>query len=235
MIPPGVLGRPPALPWDGSVPINGVTDGNSIFDNHGAAMTMAAVMAEGALGTAIGATWNHAAMNGETWANVRAGGALVDQMWNPSAANVLLVLEHTNTVTQHITGGGDVAGALAACVAGVTGYVRDRLDAKPWRVVLVGAPPMGQTGTTYAAINTALSQANAWCRDNWAAIGAAGYVDIRTGSTFLDHDGSDLTRFSSQASLWFETAPVYVHPTTAGKRLMRDQSIIPSLRRLPRR
>lgn len=146
--------------------------------------------------------------------------------------NVLVLHEWHNQIAGNIDAGMTAAQAFDLGKAYLAQYVQDRLDLHPWKILLTGSLPAGGS-SAWVEKNATLADTDTWSQANHRSLrchGWAGYRHI----TPLAVTGNTASDFSANASLWYETAAPYVHPTTAAKTLMRDQAIIPALRLLRR-
>lgn len=150
-----------------------------------------------------GGNYQTAGISGQDWTGMTANHGDADFFFDPTRTNCLVVSEDTNAIHQ---GAGRTA---AQTIADAKAYFAAMWAVHPeWKILMWGNIPR----TSDPSKNAALIEVNDYWRENWAAEGLAGWVDVRTGIPQYDHDGSSNALFTAYAGSWAETSAPYVHP-----------------------
>ena len=228
---------PALLPWDGSVPLNVVVDGNSYYAQW-IYIGMASIGGLGVLINAAGATSSTVAVPGYTWAQLTATHLAVTSKLNPAKLNILIVGEDRNsaawsildyparTITQH----------RDAVVLGARRYLAAR-RAEGWDVIVKCSTipsAMMSDGTrleTDQPLNDVLVALDAYWADptNQADAGIAAIVDFRAAAAQwfgFTWDGSRSQGFMAStatcANLGPGGTPDDIHPMGDARTAMAD-------------
>lgn len=236
----GGSATPPAptlLPWDGTVPLNVVVDGNSYYANW-IRPGMSSVAGLAALISAASATHATVAVPGYTWDQLTASHLNVSAELDPARTNVLVVGEDRNTAAWSVLDHPNRTSAQHrdAVVLDARRYIAAR-RAEGWDyIVKCGTIPsaMMADGTrleTDQPLNDALVLIDAYWSDptNRADAGVDSFVDFRAAAPEwfgFEWDGSRAQGFMAStatcATLGPGGTPDDVHPTGAAREAMAD-------------
>lgn len=187
--------------------VNIIFDGNSFVAGFGASGPSQFLPAQ--MATLAPLSGNVPVINtgvsGQTIANMRTrGSAFVDANYVAGKKNVLLALEGYNTIVN--TG---VTGAQAG--AQMAAYCADRLVAHPdFLIALVSTIGTTSAGnTSVAALNAELLAYDNYLRNNFKAMGAKIFIDLRADGVFA-YTGPTFSE--QQAPLMYDP----IHPNDAG-------------------
>lgn len=167
------------------------------------------------------------AVSGQTIANmITRGPSVVDNVWDSSKGNVLILWEGTNSICNSPVRTGMQA------ISDMTDYITARRASNPRLkiVLLTTIPRYFMNGTTVQNGNLELLIYNNYILDNYKSMGADAVVDVRTNPIFVHPSGattmpSYMTPYSSDG---------HTHLNNAGYALIVAM-VAPALRRLSRR
>ena len=142
------------------------------------------------------------AIHGQKWIDMANAHADVTAAWDDTKAyHVLVVNETTNSIR---AGGTNTAQTIADAQT----YLDAVLAEKPWVVLIWGTVPAGHANAVdfpeEFVENDTMLEVDAYMAANYRAMGAHGYVDVRSGVPQYDHDGRDIEIFRAYASTWAE-------------------------------
>lgn len=197
-------------------PANIVVDGNSIyadfyttvgaFSNH--------LFLEEPFASS-GFTHGDTAISGQTWQDMTDNVSDVTALYQSGKSNVLVASETTNSIYTY-------GRSASATVADATQYIaRVKYSRPDWYVLLVGSVPAQGSHPANVDLerNLAMIEADNLMAENFAAMGADGYVGYRDLPLFVGTGTT--TPYAEFADCWHD----HIHPSDIGKVYMRQRVV----------
>ena len=132
---------------------------------------------------------------GQTFRQMIATATDIDGAWEEGKTNILIVGEATNSIFN--PPGRTGAQTIADCIE----YINARLALHPWEIIILGTIPRNSyldPVKTAAQGELDMLEFNAYMKANWAALGVAGYVDMRqAGGPFTFTDTENNNRYAT--------------------------------------